>query len=247
MKTQIQRRIVSMHTILVCGGLLSISILGLTNWALASDPRGRLHIESGRLTGELTQMTLRAVLDRLHDQLGINYVVPAGELGKVVSVTLQKEPLTKALSKILAPWDYAFTLDSVGNIKTIYVMTKVSPEASLADTGMKGKGPASRENPGSDMRHEEQVNIIPMPGLPRRQRTAGSGKEITYKAVPMEIRPPAPGTSMPILPANPKGMQVTPGTRAHAMKIIPSTAYPPMNIQPVPEHVQQELLLTLRP
>jgi hypothetical protein len=66
-------------------------------------------------------------------------------------------------------------------------------------------------------------------------------------AVPMEILPPAHGTSMPILPANRKDMRITPGGSARAMEIIPPTAYSSMNIQPVPEHVQQEMLLTLSP
>ena len=247
MKSQTQRRIVGKHTLLVCGGLLSLSLFGLTDRVLASDPLVRLHVESGRLTAQLSQVTLRAVLGRLHDHLGIKYVVPAGELGKMVSVTLQQEPLTMALAKILAPWDYAFTLDPVGNIKTIYVMAKVSQESSSADTRIKGKGRESRNNPGSDMRHENRLNKkTPMPDI-MRETEGTNGNMVANVVAPMEIRPPVPGTSMPILPANPKGMQVTPGSRAEAMEIIPSTAYPPMTIQPVPEHVRQELFLTLRP
>jgi len=52
---------------------------------------------------------------------------------------------------------------------------------------------------------------------------------------------------MPILPANQKVMRVTPANRARVMEIIPPTAYPPMKIQPVPEHMKQEMLLTLNP
>jgi hypothetical protein len=235
-------------------------MLGLTGWVLASDPVVRLHVDSGRLTAQLTRVTLRTVLGQLHDQLGIDYVAPDAELGKVISVTLQKETLSRALSKILAPWDYAFTLDAAGQIKTLYVMAKVSPEASLADTMTKSGGPESHTQKVSELqrhgradhelgvRREEQLTKkAPLPGWPTRERAGASGKVFTSMAVPMEIRPPAPGTSMPVLPANRKDMRITPGGSARAMEIIPPTAYSPMNIQPVPKHVQQEMLLTLRP
>lgn len=262
MKGQTQRRLVKVRSLLVvCSGvLLSVSMLGMTGWALASDPVVRLHVDSGRLTAQLTQVTLRTVLSQLHDQLGIDCVAPEAELGKVISVTLQKEPLSRALSKILAPWDYAFTLGAAGQIKTLYVMAKVSPESFLTDTMTKNGGPESHKQKASElqrhgrgdqesgMRREEQLTKkAPMPGWPKKERAGASGKVVAFMAVPMEIRPPAPGTSMPILPANRKDMQITPGGSARAMEIIPPTAYSPMNIQPVPEHVQQEMLLTLSP
>jgi len=247
--------------LVVCGGiLLSVIMLGMTGWVLASTPLGGLHVDSGRLTGQLTQVTLRTVLNQLHDQLGIDYVAPDAELGKVISVTLQKEPLAKALSKILAPWDYAFRLDAAGNIKTLYVTAKVSPEASLDDTIAKGGRLPSHEQKfiegkrhgradhGSSMRRENRLNKkTSIPDLTTRERTGTNGEVFTNVAVTMEIRAPGPGISMPILPANQKGMRVTPADRARVMEIIPPTAYPPMKIQPVPEHMKQEMLLTLNP
>jgi len=262
MKGQTQWRLVKFRTFLgVCGGvLLSVSMLGMTGWALASGPVVRLHVDSGRLTAQLTQVTLRTVLGQLHDQLGIDYVAPDAELGKVLSVTLQKEPLSRALSKILAPWDYAFTLDAAGQIKTLYVMAKVSPEASFTDTMTKIEGPDShKQKAGKLQRHgqvhyksgvgrEEQLTKkASMPGWSTKKREGTRGKVLTSMDVPMEVLPPAYGTSMPILPANRKDMRITPGGSARAMEIIPPTAYSSMNIQPVPEHVQQEMLLTLSP
>lgn len=247
--------------LVVCGGLLlSVSVNGLTGWALTSDPLVRLHVDSGRLTGQLTQVTLRTVLGQLHDQLGIDFVAPDAELRKVISITLQREPLPSALSKILAPWDYAFTLDAAGNIKILYVMAKVSPEASLADTMVESGGLQSHQQKGSELQRQGRADYgLGMPresrlnkkallsDLSMRGREGTSGKMVPSVAVPMEIRPPAPGTSMPILPAKGKGMRVTPGGSARSMEIIPPTTYPPMNIQPVPEHVKQEMLLTLSP
>ncbi len=258
MKGLNERKLVRAYRLLiVCGGvLLSVNLLGPTSWAMASGPLVRLHVDSGRLTGQLTQVTLGAVLGKLHDQLGIAYVAPDRELRKVISVTLHKDPLSKALSKILAPWDYAFTLDAVGNIKTLYVTAKVAPETSLADMMAKGGRPESHEQKvselqrqgqvghGSGMRRDAQLNKkASMSGLPTRGREVTSRKVLASVGVSMGIRPPGPGTSMPILPANVKSMPISPGGSARAMEIIPPTAYPPMNIQPVPEHVKQEMLL----
>ena len=131
MKGQTRWRLMRRRRLLVvCGGvLLFVSLLGQARWALASGPVAGIHVDSGRLTAQLNQVTLRAVLGQLHDQLGIDYVAPHAELGKVISVTLKQEPLSGALSKILAPWDYAFTLNGAGQIKTLYLMVKVSPES----------------------------------------------------------------------------------------------------------------------
>ncbi|GJL67930.1 MAG: hypothetical protein NPIRA06_05650 [Nitrospirales bacterium] len=45
----------------------------------------------------------------------------------------------------------------------------------------------------------------------------------------MEIRPPVPGTSMPILPASSQDTLITQEGSAQLIKIIPSTAFPLMN------------------
>ena len=50
---------------------------------------------------------------------------------------------------------------------------------------------------------------------------------------------------MVIEPASGESMQVIVGKRDPEMEIIPSTSYPSMDIQPVPEEVQQEMLRVL--
>jgi hypothetical protein len=262
MKCQIQRKLGSGRPFfMVCGVvLLGISLCGLPDWALASDRQIPLHVDSGRLTGQLNQVTLRTVLGQLHKQLGLDYVAPDAELEKVISVRLQKEPLPRALSKILAHWDYAFTLNAAGNITTLHVMAKVSPEVSLADKMAKGRGSESPEQKASalqkygladhglDMERENQMNKnVLRSDLQTNGKGGSSGQVFATRDVPMEIRPPAPGTSMPILPASSKDMLITPGGSARVMVIISPTAYPPMNIQPVPKYIQQEMLLPLSP
>jgi len=259
---QIQRKLVTCSLFLMlCGGIfLGISLCGLPDWALASNRQIPLHVDSGRLTGQLHQVTLRTVLGQLHDQLGLDYVASDAELEKVISVSLQKEPLPRALSKILARWDYAFTLDAAGNITTLHVMAKVQPEVPSADTMVQNQGRESHEQKGRTLprqgglhygtgrtREHQLSKNVPLAPMPAGERTRKSRKVFASLDLSMDIRPPAPGTSMPILPANPKGMQVTPAGSAQSMEIIPASAYPPMNIQPVPEYRQQEMLLPLSP
>jgi hypothetical protein len=259
----IQRKLGSRrHFFMVCGGvLLGISLCGLSDWALAFDRQIPLHVDSGRVTGQLHQVSLRTVLGQLHKELGLDYVAPDAELEKVISVRLQKEPLHRALSKILVQWDYAFTLNAAGNITTLHVMAKVSPEVSLSDKKAKGWGPESSgqktsafpkhglAGDGLDMERENQMNR----NMSRSEQQShgkrrSSGQVFAIRKVPMEIHPPAPGASMPISPVSSRDMPITPGgSSGRVMKIIPPTAYPPMNIQPVPKHMQQEMLLPLSP
>ncbi|MFZ1745033.1 MAG: hypothetical protein WBO24_02855 [Nitrospirales bacterium] len=263
MTYQIQRKLGSgRHFFIVCGGvLLGISLCGLPDWALAFDRQIPLHVDSGRVTGQLHQVSLRTVLDQLRKELGLDYVAPDAELEKVISVRLQKEPLYRALSKILVQWDYAFTLNAAGNITTLHVMAKVAPEVSLSEKKAKGWGPESSGQKtsalpkyrlaghGLDMERENQMNR----NMSRSERQShgkrrSSGQVFAIRNVPMEIRPPAPGASMPISPASSRDMPITPGgSSGRVMKIIPPTAYPPMSIQPVPKHMQQEMLLPLSP
>ncbi|MBA3611693.1 MAG: hypothetical protein H0W49_02005 [Nitrospirales bacterium] len=262
MKYQIQRKLGSGRPFfMVCVGvLLGISLCGMPDRALASDRQIPLYVDSGRLTGQLNQVPLRTVLGQLQKQLGLDYVAPDAELEKVISVRLQKEPLSRALSKILAHWDYAFTLNAAGNITTLHVMTKVSPELSLADKMAKAKGLESPEqnanslqkyglaDKGSDLERENQMNLNVFRSDRRTNGKGGSsGQVFATRNVAMEIRPPAPGASMPILPASSRDMLITQGGSARLMKIIPSAAFPPMNIQPVSKYMQQEMLQPLNP
>jgi hypothetical protein len=263
MTYQAQRQLGSgRHFFMVCGGvLLGISLCGLPDMVLATDRQVPLHVDSGGLTGQLHQVSLRTVLGQLQKQLGLDYVAPDAELEKVISVRLQNEPLHRALSKILGQWDYAFTLNAAGQITTLHVMAKVSPEVSLSDKKVKDweREPSGQKasavpksglgSHGLDRESESQMNK----NVPRSERQSHGkrrfgGQVFAIRNVPMEIRPPAPGASMQISPANTRDMPITPaGNSEPAMKIIPPTGFPPMKIQPVPNHIQQEMLLPLNP
>ncbi|GJL58730.1 MAG: hypothetical protein NPIRA03_15870 [Nitrospirales bacterium] len=246
---------------MLCGGmLLSLILCGLPDRAWASDRQIQLHVDSGRWTGQLEQVTLRTVLGQLHKQLGVEYVAPDAELEKVISARLQNEPLHRALSKILAQWDYAFTLNAAGTITTLHVMAKMSSEVSLSGKTAKGWGPEPYEQKDSalpryglaghelDMDRESQMNKNAFRSeRPTHGKGRLSGQVFAIRNGPMEISPPAPRAFMPISPAISTDMQITPGGSGRVMEIIPPTAYPLMPIQPVPKEMQQEMLLPLRP
>ena len=271
MNSQTQRKVARVPILLGVGGslLLSLCLCGLPGLALGSDSTRSLQIEADRVTGQLTHVTLRRVLDQFHEQLGIDYVASETELDQFLSVELHNEPLSSALAKILAPWDYAFTTNKAGHLQTLYVMAKAPSEVLQADRMAKGRGSdidipkdsdfskhgggEPRFGLGRENQRAKKASISEQPTstFPAELKTmegAGMSASVTSTvAVPMEISPPGPGSSMQILPVTGEGMQITPGDSAATMEIIPSTSYLPMEIQPVPEHVQQEMLRSLNP
>ncbi len=71
-------------------GLVLVALLllvGLRGGAVALTPEIPLQVEGNRLTGHLSQVTLRTVLEQLQKQLGVKYEAPVGELNKVIGIT----------------------------------------------------------------------------------------------------------------------------------------------------------------
>ena len=102
--------------------LLSWLVFGNGGLGLASEAHSLLQIQGDRITGALNQVPLRTVLEQLQEKLAIEYVVPGEELDKSVSANLAREPVIKALSKILASWDYALQVDQQGKVHQIFVV-----------------------------------------------------------------------------------------------------------------------------
>ena len=221
-----------------------------------------LQLEGDRLTGHLSQVPLRTVLQQLQKQLGITYEAPAGELDKIISVDLQQTPILPALAKILAPWDYAFTVNAAGHLQFLYITPKALPaEAvsetskppdvtssnSTAETGYNSlEGSNSGRGAGDvdrSLSHEHDSILPPSSSAFASPPGEISGIRATGSGVPMAIQPVPSGTTMPMVPASgSSGMQVTPAVSSPNMPIIPATAYPPMDIQPVPGYLQEEML-----
>src|SRR5690606_9681917 len=93
-----------MFNLVVIVGIHGLVLGGLKEkgWALPSEVP--LQLEENRLTGHLSQVTLRSVLEQLRQQSGLAYEVPEEELEKTISIDLQQVPLLSALATILAPW-----------------------------------------------------------------------------------------------------------------------------------------------
>ena len=224
-----------------------------------------LHVEGDRLTGHLSQVPLRTVLEQLQKELGIVYEVPKGELDKVISVDLQQDPILPALAKILAPWDYAFTMNAAGHVQFLYVTLKAPPTEPVSETiepsdvspanplaekelsplkrnqAERGKGYADQSQP-----HQREPELASSPAFASPPREIPALRS-PVGGVPMAIQPVPAGTTMPMLPPSGSGMQVTPPANPPNMPIIPATAYPPMDIQPVPDYLQEEMLRNIQP
>lgn len=245
-------------------------LVGLSGKGWALTPEVPLQVEGDRLTAHLSQVPLRTVLEQLQKQLGITYEVPAGELDNLISVDLQQTPILPALAKILAPWDYAFTVNAGGHLRSLYITPKappadvvsersepsnVRPSNALADTGSSSfmgsdsdtGGEVRDANPSLSYEREADP-ILPHSSTPFASPEELDGLRAPVAGGPMAIQPVPEGTTMPMMPAGSgSGMQVTPAGSAPNMPIIPATAYPPMDIQPVPDYLQEEMLRMIQP
>lgn len=228
-----------------------------------------LQVEGDRLTAHLSQVTLRTVLEQLQKQLGIKYEAPVEELNKVISVDLQQDKILPALAKILAPWDYAFTVNAAGRLQFLYV----TPKAPLGEAVSETRNPSDfgssnvldESGLSSDRQMEPEEEEVDTRSFPSHEGEPGenfspsassfspspegsSGLRAPVVGVPMDIQPVPAGTTMPMVPASSgSGMQVTPPANSPDMPIIPATSYPPMEIEPVPSYLQEEMLRNMQP
>jgi len=119
--------------------------LFLANWGLggpesqswAVSGLGPLTIEQTRVSGTVSQVPLRVLLDQLQEQLGIIYTATPEELAKPVSVVLHQMSVPQALEKMLATWDYALQRDHMGRIRQLFVVKK-NPVGEAEEQGIQG-------------------------------------------------------------------------------------------------------------
>jgi hypothetical protein len=249
--------------------MIFLLLMGLSGggWALAQDIP--LQVEGDRLTGHLSQVPLRTVLEQLQKQLGIAYEAPAGELDKVISVDLQQDPILPALAKILAAWDYAFTMNAAGRLQFLYVTPKAPPAEAVSETSESSNVMPSNalveteSSPITRSRTEREVGDADSslsqeresdPILPPSSSAFASpprefsGLRAPVAGGPMAIQPVPAGTRMPMVPpSGVNSMQISPPANPPNMPIIPATSYPPMDIQPVPDYLKEEMLRNIQP
>ena len=214
--------------------LLSWLVLGSAGIGVASETPSLLQFQGDRITGVLNHVSLRTVLEQFREKLAIEYVVPREELDKPVSANLGGEPVTKALSKILASWDYALQVDHQGRVHQIFVVTKngtIKNEKNPVKTS-ESKVAALPKN----MTRSEPILLtsktrvllpeVEMTSNPERDAMASLSSE---KLPPMVIQPSQTG---------PMSIQ----TSSTFMQVIPASGYPPMEILPVSEEARREFM-----
>ncbi|WP_342348277.1 hypothetical protein [uncultured Nitrospira sp.] len=253
-------------------GLVLVALLllvGFRGGAVALAPEIPLQVEGDRLTGHLSQVTLRMVLENLQKQLGIKYEAPVEELNKVISVDLQQDKILPALAKILAQWDYAFTVNAAGRLQFLYVTPKAAPGTAVSERRNPSEIGSSNAEGETDFHSDRQRDPVQegvdTPSFPSQEEdpdanfspsassfssSPGGSADLggPVVGVPMDIQPVPAGTTMPMVPASSaSGMQVTPPANSPDMPIIPATAYPPMEIEPVPSYLQEEMLRSMQP
>ena len=211
--------------------LLSWLVLGNEGLGVASETHSLLQIQGDRITGVLSQVPLRTVLEQLQEKLAIEYVVPGEELDKPVSANLAGEPVSKALSKILAPWDYALQVDQQGRVHQIFVVAKMGTieiEKNTVKTSESKMATFPRK-----MTRSEPILMTPKTGTLPSGTEMTSNPERDAMVSPMFVVPSEKLRPMFIQPPQGGAMYVQPSS--DVMQVIPASGYPPMDILPVSE------------
>lgn len=242
-----------MILVMVVGGNMSV--------ALASEAQHLFHIHHQTVTGTLEHIPLKAVLEDLKEQLGLEYSGPEKEMQTLVSGQFQAESLSAALSSILAAWDYVLIFDPTGKPIKIFLASKRAdetiqareqPQTRYARQKHSGHSPrpekdSSRfpELSANHKNHQQKIKASSMPVEPRdtfphMTLQPSAGKEIV-------ITPTASSSArMPILPPG-KMMTLIPTTSLTGrMPIIPTSGFPPMEIFPVSPKTARDFVETIQ-
>jgi hypothetical protein len=222
--------------------LLSWLVLGTEGIGVASETHSLLQIQGDRITGVLTQVPLRMVLEQLQEKLAIEYVVPGEELDRPVSANLVAETASKALSKILASWDYALQVDQQGRVQQVFVAAKMGTieiEKNAVKTSESKMADFPRKMTRSEPILRTPKTQVLLPGTEMTSNSEGDAMVSPMFIVPSEeLRP------MVIQPPQGGPMRIQPSS--DFMQVIPASGYPPMDILPVSEDAQREFKALLK-
>ena len=218
--------------------LLSWLVLGNGGMGVASETYSLLQIQGDRITGVLRQVPLRTVLEQLQEKLAIEFVVPGEELDKPVSANLGGEPVTKALSKILASWDYALQVDQLGSVHKIFVTAKTGPieiQKNAVKTSESKMAAFPRKMARTEATLRTPKTQVLLPGTEMISNT-----ERDAMGSPMFIGPSEKLRPMVLQPTQGGPMSIQPSS--NFMQVIPASGYPPMDILPVSEDAQRKFM-----
>ena len=210
----------------------SLALVGHGGVGLASRVIGPLQIHHESVTGSVSQLPLRLILDQFKEQLGVEYQAPKDELEQRVSVDLHGEALPEALAKILAQWDYALTIDSAGKVQKIIVVRKIP-------TGGPEEKTITREYDQIDFSNRWSKRGRTFMGEPQ-----GAVMDERNGASPTF------GTSHPVLPAGPPQQderELQDAMDSAGMGIIPPAGYPEMEVHQVSDADEKRILESLNP
>ncbi len=212
--------------------LVGLFLAGTSGVGLPSTVIEPLQIHHESVTGSVSQLPLRRILDQFQEQLGVEYKAPKEELDQRVSVDLHGESLPQALAKILAQWDYALTIDPAGRVQEIFVVRKIP-------TG----GPEEKKiKPGYDRNDFSNR-------WSKRSRTFMGEPQGAAMDEPHVESPPF-GTSSSVLPPGAPQQderELQDAMDSAGMGIIPPAGYPEMEVHQVSDEAQKAILQSLNP
>ena len=194
--------------------MLGISICGAHGFVLASNTIDLLQFQHKHVTLNVRQLSLRTILDQLHDQLEVDYQAPKDALDTLISVNMHWESIPHALATILAPWNYALQRDSAGHVQHIFIVRKIA-----------AGGPAGP----SIMAESAQDHLSKHPLLSKKFRAFSEelGDESDW-AFPSR--------------KNPEHEAADESFAKHGMGHLPPLGYSSMEIEQVSEEAQEAIL-----
>ncbi|HBP86085.1 MAG TPA: hypothetical protein DD706_00120, partial [Nitrospiraceae bacterium] len=128
--------------------------------------------------------------------------------------------------------------------------SNASGETDLNSEQSRDKGQEEVDTTDPYLSHEGEISENPPPSASSFSSSPEESSDFSDPVVglPMDIQPVPAGTTMPMVPASSGGgMEVTTPADSPDMPIIPATAYPPMEIEPVPDYLQEEMLRNMQP
>ena len=211
---------------------VGLCLVGHGGVGLASMVIGPLKIHHESVTGSVSELPLRLILDQFQVQLGIAYQAPKEELEQRVSVDLHRESLPQALAKILAQWDYALTINPAGRVKEIFVVRKIP-------AGEPEKRTIKREYDRSDFSNRWSKRSRTFMGEPQ-----GAAMDERH------VESPPFGTSPSVLQIGPSHQDergIWDAMNVAGMGRIPPDGYPKMEVTQVSDETQKAFLQSLNP
>lgn len=153
----------------------------------AGQDSGQVVFSEGKLTIHADNIQLRALLEKIKHETGMEFRINQMDASDPISVSLETETFEKSLEIILRGYSYVYYVGP-GSKKKLIVSGKAGDWALPEKRGQQGKSLLgnSRELPAD----KKGMEIKASSGAMRIDPPSGEGMEISHSSEPMKITEP---------------------------------------------------------